>query len=203
MHASSSNPGKPRTAKASTGAVCAASVALLFAACGDSPMSADESGQCGSLASVADSLQPAVQNGIAAWGIKIDGLNVAGEKAVWVAEDGWIALGPEDVDSLDAVAVVGLTIADPAGEFSCGAEVVGATISTSRRAIGTAAQVDPRLYEYLPTSGAAFVGIAYADQHVIVAAAQFPVSRVIILPNEPPRFGESVTVELIFIAFDP
>ena len=137
-----------------------------------------------------------------AWDIRIDGVEVAGTEAVWVAEDGWIGLGPEDVGPLDTVAVVGLWVEEPEDNTIGGCEMnlIGATISTSRRAQGTAEQVDARRYDF---AHPADVGITYVGQSAIRGRANFPIQRVIILPNGSTDYSETVSVELRFVAHEP
>ena len=182
----------------------AAVVTLLLVSCSGDPASPGATGACGGPG----------PRGPTDWAIAIDGVGVTGENAVWVDRDGWIALGPEDVGPTDAVAVVGMTV----GEFhtlrddpltpetvDCTANILTATISTSRQAQGTAAQVDARLYEYVPPSeeNVPFIRIDSVGGGAIRGGGQFPMRRLIILPNEPPQYGETVFALIGFVAREP
>ncbi|NNF29083.1 MAG: hypothetical protein HKN73_17800 [Gemmatimonadetes bacterium] len=169
-------------------------LAVLTACTELPPTASTEDAQCGSTGALSPSR----------WSLQLEDLEITGSETAWVRSDGWIGLGPEDVDSLDAVAVVGMTIHGPQlGGGTCFAFVTDATVSTSRQAKGTAQEVDARLYEYVPTASPPRITIFYAGTEAIAGAVGIPLTRVIILPNEPPRYGETTGAMVTFHAYEP
>ena len=194
-------PLRPRPRKSFHWAWLGVVLTSMLGACGGSPTSAVE-GECTSAGheGLSASHQLTVDvpvtdsSGVVSYET---GPAFSGSRAVWDRKpDGWIALGPEATG--EPVGQIAMTTTRPDGE--CRASVVTATMSTSDVRVGTAEEINGKLYELVDAGQTVQVIHVNEDEFV---GHLLRLVELIILPTEAPRLGETIRVTGTFIARKP
>lgn len=135
-----------------------------------------------------------------------------GTLTVWSPDIRTIVLGPEETG--EPLAGLNLEIAQAAyyAGDSCLAEVKWATLSTTQVRVGTSEELDAKLYELVPdacNNGLLNAGFSYVrvasegSSSIAVHDMCIRMQRVMVTPDNPPSYGEKITVAGVFTALEP